>query len=207
MDSDTPPSDERAQLVAEALGSGMRGSSYLSEAAILIVALALMWWTGLWPRFAFDPVALAIGAMLGLACAAVAVLLVNSKSSALEGIRKDFRLFVALFSSSSVLDLAIISALAGICEEALFRGVAQAWVGTWSNAHVAVTAAAVLFGLTHAISVRYAVFVTGLGLVLGYLFHFTNDIFAAMLAHAVYDFVALYWATRVSRQANPAPAG
>jgi len=186
----------RDATVTGALGSRMRLSSFLSELVILVIALVLMWWTGLWPRLEFDPVAVIIGALVGLACAGGALLLVNSQLNALKGLREDFNLFINLFADSSLSDLAIISVLAGICEEALFRGVAQAWVATWSNAHIAVIIVAVVFGLTHAISVRYAVFVTVLGLVLGYLFYFTGSILAAMMAHAVYDFFALLWATR-----------
>jgi len=91
-----------------------------------------------------------------------------------------------------------------VCKEALFRGVIQTWIFTWSNVHVAVLAAAVLFGITHAISIRYALFIAGLGVAFGYLFYFTESLFAAMLAHAVYDFVALYLETRVIDQRHVA---
>jgi membrane protease YdiL (CAAX protease family) len=104
-----------------------------------------------------------------------------------------------VFGGWSVLQLAVISALAGICEEALFRGALQAglvrFIGTWPSLLVA----SVAFGLGHPISKQYIVSAAVIGLLLGGLFIITDNLLSPMVAHAVYDFCALVWFLRFKR--------
>jgi len=104
-----------------------------------------------------------------------------------------------VFGGWSVLQLAVISALAGICEEALFRGALQAglvrFIGTWPSLLVA----SVAFGLGHPISKQYIVSAAVIGLLLGGLLIITDNLLAPMVAHAVYDFCALVWFLRFKR--------
>lgn len=168
-----------------------------SEAGVLVVALLLFWWTELWPHLTLDPVALLIGIGVGLACARAVAGLVGSGATLARGLWEDAQPLLERFKGATPPTLVLVAAAAGICEEALFRGAIQSWIGTWSGPHVAVLAAAVLFGLLHAVSVRYAVFATVLGMVLGYLFLLTGSLAAAMLAHGVYDFAVLHWLRRL----------
>jgi membrane protease YdiL (CAAX protease family) len=101
-----------------------------------------------------------------------------------------------LMKTCSLIDLLGISVLAGVGEELLFRGVLQeafsGWMGIWAG----VALAAVLFGLLHAVTPSYAVMAAVMGVYLGLVFHFTDNLLTAVVAHAVYDFVALIWVTR-----------
>jgi uncharacterized protein len=101
-----------------------------------------------------------------------------------------------IFGSWSIPQLALISALAGICEEALFRGVLQGWLASVAWPWVAIIVGGVAFGFAHPISRSYIVAATITGLYLGVLFWATGDLLAPILAHAVYDFCALVYFLR-----------
>jgi len=108
-----------------------------------------------------------------------------------------------LFRDASVLHLLAISLAAGVGEELLFRGYAQAGLATllappW-GAWVALGLASLLFGLCHWISFAYAVVATGMGLLLGGLLLATGNLLAPIVAHALYDFLALLYLTRRAR--------
>ncbi len=178
----------------------------LAEAGLLGLALLMFWWTGLWPEIAFDPPSLAIGTGVGVACALLAVALFKWGGAAARGLRDNVQPLLERFGDASLFTLAVVALSAGIGEEALFRGAIQTWVGSWGGVHVGVIVASVLFGLVHAVSVRYAVYVTLVGLILGYLFLFTGSLVAAVLAHAVYDFVLLMWLLRAPTPHAPVPA-
>ena len=104
-----------------------------------------------------------------------------------------------IFGAWSVLQLAVISMLAGICEEALFRGVLQAWLTSIAGPVVGIVAGSVAFGFAHPISRSYIIAATITGLYLGLLFRATGDLLAPILAHAVYDFCALLYFLRYHR--------
>ncbi|MDA3937593.1 MAG: CPBP family intramembrane metalloprotease [Actinomycetota bacterium] len=178
-------------------------STVLTEGALLLIAVVIMWWADLWPTLEVRPIHLVLGAIVGAGSSWIAIRLAHSTWKPFRRIRQDFDLFIGLFAGSPTIDLVIVSVLAGVCEEALFRGLLQTWAATWTNPHLAVVLAAVVFGLTHAISRPYVVFVTVLGLMLGYLYHFTGSLAAVMLAHALYDLIALYWGTRTLHPQDP----
>ncbi|HET8836762.1 MAG TPA: CPBP family intramembrane glutamic endopeptidase [Gemmatimonadales bacterium] len=102
-----------------------------------------------------------------------------------------------LFSGGTAGTIALVAALAGLGEEALFRGVMQpallAHIPAW--AAVAVTAAA--FGLAHALTLTYAVLATLVGGYLGWLHLASGNLLVPILAHALYDFIALRLLLRV----------
>ncbi len=96
-----------------------------------------------------------------------------------------------LLSPCTVIDLVGISALAGLGEEMLFRGVLQPafvhWLGPWG----ALAAASALFGAAHAISVTYAVLATLMGAVLGGIFIYSENLLTPVVVHGLYDLVVL----------------
>jgi hypothetical protein len=51
--------------------------------------------------------------------------------------------------------------------------------------------AALLFGVAHWLTMSYAVFATLIGVYLGILFLFTENLLAPIVTHALYDVVAL----------------
>lgn len=115
-------------------------------------------------------------------------------------------LLVPLFCHARVIDLAVVSALAGFGEELLFRGliqeVAGQWIGGPWGGWIAWVLAAALFGAAHWITTTYAVLATLIGLYLGWLWAVTGNLLVPILVHALYDFVALVYLTRIRTAAS-----
>lgn len=86
--------------------------------------------------------------------------------------------------------------LAGFGEELLFRGVLQAWLTEPVGAWPALVAAAVVFGLMHAVSRAYFVVATVMGLYLGALYLFSGSLLLVCLVHALYDWFAIEYVLR-----------
>lgn len=106
-----------------------------------------------------------------------------------------------LFGACTFLDLALICTLAGFGEEMLFRGLLQPLLAQWLGWWPGILLAAVIFGLAHPITPSYVVLATLMGLYLSWLWQASDNLLTAILAHAVYDFLALVWLTRF----EPAP--
>jgi membrane protease YdiL (CAAX protease family) len=106
-------------------------------------------------------------------------------------------LLVPMFAPLSLAELAAISALAGIGEEIFFRGAMQPALG-WPVATLA-------FGLCHVSRRSWALGVWALaaGAGLAALAIVTGGVLAPIVAHAVYDFVALIWVQRLAREGTP----
>ena len=96
-----------------------------------------------------------------------------------------------LFGKCRVFDLAVISLLAGLGEEALFRGVIQVQLTDKLGVVWAIVVTAAVFGLCHAISLTYALYAAVVGAAFGVLLVLSENLLVPVLAHASYDFVAL----------------
>ena len=98
-------------------------------------------------------------------------------------------------------ELVIVSLFAGIGEEFLFRGFLQSWLGG-HGLLVALIVPNVLFGVLHWISPGYAVCTFCIGLYFSCLLHFadTVNLTALMIAHSLYDLVALLCLAREVRR-------
>ena len=100
---------------------------------------------------------------------------------------------VPLFAGCSTLQLGLISILAGVAEEILFRGFIQTALVDLISSGWALAATSVLFGLGHWITPTYAL----LAGIIGGLSGLDNDnLLVATLAHGLYDFAALLYLTR-----------
>jgi membrane protease YdiL (CAAX protease family) len=69
--------------------------------------------------------------------------------------------------------------------------VIQIWLAERLPVWLAVAGASVLFGVGHWLSSAYAALATLIGAYLGLVFLLTGNLLAAIIAHAVYDVVAL----------------
>ena len=126
------------------------------------------------------------------------------------------RLLVPSLRVLRVWQLGVISLLAGVGEELCFRWAIQGWIerslqwvvdAGWINGLVsgaaaewlpfllAVLIAATLFGLAHAVSVPYVVLASVMGCILGLEAGLGGVLLAAMVTHALYDFLACLWLT------------
>ncbi|MEH6580004.1 MAG: CPBP family intramembrane glutamic endopeptidase [Amphritea sp.] len=166
----------------------------LFEGSLVGVALGLGW------LFSYPPFAQFLlswqGGIRGL-LATLPPLLVVLIASQLDylPIKGLFRLsrerVATLFSGASLLDIALISCMAGIGEEALFRGVIQMALVTELTPLTGIVIASLLFGLVHFISLTYALFATLFGLYLGWLLFSFDNLLVPIVTHTVYDFIVL----------------
>lgn len=84
----------------------------------------------------------------------------------------------------------LLSVVAGFGEEVLFRGVIQPFVGIWL--------ASLLFASIHVLrwdsdGVKMIAFYLPFGLLLGWLYALTQNLWGCMVAHTLYDIIALWW--------------
>ena len=92
----------------------------------------------------------------------------------------------------------LVSALAGIGEELLFRGVLQAGLSEAWSPMAGIVVASLLFGAAHAVSLSYLVLATLMGLYLGLLYHLTGNLLLPIIVHALYDWIAIHFYLRRS---------
>lgn len=179
-----------------------RRSSLVPAAVAFELALVgVAWGVGLiagsppWSSIRID----LAGAGLGVAAtvpplAAVALLLRAPWEPIRRMIREADELVRPLFADCVLTDFAAIAAAAGLGEELLFRGGVQVLLtkplGLWG----ALVVSNVLFGMAHLVTRTYALIAAILGLYLGATFALTGNLLVPIVAHALYDFVALaYW--------------
>jgi len=122
------------------------------------------------------------------------------------------RQLTPLFEGLSVAEKAAVSLSAGLGEEVLFRGLLQSalsdWIGGPVGMWIGLLVAAGVFGVCHWLNRTYAVLATLMGVYFGLLLVWTGNLWTPILAHAVYDFVALVvlgWAE--NRISEPAKSG
>lgn len=98
-----------------------------------------------------------------------------------------------LLSPCTTMDLLGISILAGVGEEMFFRGVLQGTLEQKLPVWLAVLIASSLFGVMHAVTLTYALFAGIMGAYLSWVWHAADNLLAPVLAHALYDFLALVY--------------
>lgn len=181
------------------------------EGGLGVIAAALAWSFGV-PLLAQLPVDgphVAWGVVATLPMLAGYWMLVGSRRPALRKIQHLVEWFAReLFPHGSLWKIAIVSALAGLGEEALFRGVLQPlgtrWaglvVGEQSAVIVGLVVASLLFGAAHCLSRLYFFLATLVGLYFGVLAIAFDSITPAVIAHGLYDFAVLVLLTRGLRE-------
>jgi uncharacterized protein len=109
----------------------------------------------------------------------------------------------AWFRDCPLVQLAILSTLAGLGEEMLFRGVVQAAamteIGGPAGVAVGLVVSAFLFGMLHALTPAYAVMAGLIGLYLGGLWLLCGNLLAPVVAHGLYDFLVLAYLVKRKR--------
>ncbi len=139
--------------------------------------------------------------VLGLAVAGLAML-PFAPVRRLFALMREF--YGNFFGQAGVPELALLSLAAGAGEEFFFRGFLQTALQNLGGPWFAISVAAILFGMAHWITATYAITATFSGLLLGWLFYYTGDLSAPVLAHALYDFLALLY-LRSTMSQRPAP--
>lgn len=178
------------------------------ELGLGVLAIALGWLTGVDTRQGLPRIeagqwmAIAQGLVLG-AAAAVPILIAVQGIERLdwEPIRrlKDVENLpiVSSLLQLSTWELMAISMAAGVGEELLLRGWLLAWISGPLNLAspasllLALAASSIAFGLMHLITPTYAAIAAAVGLYLGGLLVWTENLLVPITAHAVYDAVHL----------------
>ncbi len=86
----------------------------------------------------------------------------------------------------------LMSLGAGIGEEMLFRGALQGWLSEFSPIIIAIILPAMIFGALHNANLTYMVIASLIGVYLGVSFVITDNIAVPIIAHALYDIIALH---------------
>jgi len=149
------------------------------------------------------------GSLAAIPMLAGLVLLQQLPFRAFERLREILeQLVLPLFKESSVLELALLSLIAGVGEELLFRGLLQhalaTWIGGSTGLWVGIAVASIAFGCAHAITRTYVVLAAIISVYLGLLFFWTGNVLAPIAAHAVYDFIALLYLVKWRTLPDPA---
>lgn len=106
-------------------------------------------------------------------------------------------ILVPYLANLTVTDFVLISLLAGVGEEGLFRGLLQGGLARVVPEGAALLLSAAVFGLLHMVTPAYAVLAGALGLYLGWLYASTDNIVVPMTVHALYDLAALTYLVKV----------
>lgn len=179
------------------------------EASLIGLAMLLGWLVGVSPLadWHWDRADAAIGLAASVPMFGLFVLSVHYPIGPLARLKRFFDEVVRpLFEPAAVGELALISLLAGVGEELLFRAVLQAALARWLGTVAALVAASILFGLAHAISLTYAVLAALIGGYLGWLYLATGNVLTVAITHGAYDFMALVYLSRVHWPRHPRPA-
>lgn len=166
----------------------------LFEAMLIPLALGLGWLLNLapWQALLFSVEIVVVGAL-----ATVPLLVLFSRRLlarfqwAQELERTIQRLLLPFFRDAGPLAVALVAALAGLGEELLFRGVIQAGLTEWLGPTTGLLLASLAFGLAHSITPAYLVLATLMGLYMGLLYQWSDNLLLPVIVHALYDWIAI----------------
>ena len=166
----------------------------LGEAGLLLLAWGLGRWLDISPlgSLHFTPEDFALGVVASIPMlGGLAWILTTPWRPARDLVALVTDQLGPLVAGRSLLELGLLAALAGVAEEILFRGVVQVVLGRILVEPMALIVASALFGLAHFATPTYALLAGIVGLYLGALYILSGNLLAPILAHALYDLVAL----------------
>jgi membrane protease YdiL (CAAX protease family) len=184
--------------------------AFLGEGALMLIGLLWILWRDLpaaWsdaPRVSFAT-AFAIGLLTAAALAAVQFILLRlvPERGPVRALRRLYReLLFPLFRASTPIEIVVISLLAGIGEEVLFRGAMQPEWG--------LIATSLVFGLFHVggrLTMALGIWAACTGALLGWLTIATGGLLAPIVAHITYDALALSYLRWGPALPEPSGAG
>jgi membrane protease YdiL (CAAX protease family) len=168
--------------------------AFLGEGALLLVGLLWMLWRDVpfaWsdaPRVTLTQ-AIFFGLLTAIGLAAIQFVLLRLAPEwrPVRALRRLYReLLFPLFRASTPLEIIVISVLAGVGEEVLFRGAMQPEWG--------LIATSLIFGLFHIggrLTMALGIWAACTGALLGWLTIATGGLLAPIVAHITYDALAL----------------
>jgi membrane protease YdiL (CAAX protease family) len=130
------------------------------------------------------------------------IVLIRLPIAAIERLREFSREFlIPMFRGATWSQLILISALAGLGEEMLFRGLIQHGlmesIGGTAGIVAGLALGSITFGLAHAATRTYAIVAGLVGLYLGGVFLMSGNLLVPIVAHAAYDIGAFVFLLRM----------
>jgi uncharacterized protein len=182
----------------------------LFEAALIVVAVALGWLSGINPfaTLHYSESAIIYGILGTIPLFLLFLLLEQLTADSVVTIR---RLLLETLGPSlhryHWTDLFILAAIAGISEEILFRGVIQPWMESSWGLTAGLVGSNIVFGLVHAVTPLYAVLATLVGIYLGLALDYGGDrnLLTPIIIHGLYDYLAFLALMRSYRASLVAP--
>jgi len=110
------------------------------------------------------------------------------------------RQLMPLFRRWRLWHFACLSLCSGIGEELLFRGALLFWIERSAGWFAGVFVSGILFGLFHPIRLWYMVMAMAMGWYLGWLVAMSGSLVPAILTHAGYNFLTLWWFRRLEER-------
>ncbi|HVJ83592.1 MAG TPA: CPBP family intramembrane glutamic endopeptidase [Planctomycetia bacterium] len=166
------------------------------ELALVPLAALFGWLAGVlpWSRLHITPAAFAWGVAATLPLLVLLAALMRIRISALEETLRFIREAVLELTGPrpAQFKLAALALAAGVGEEFLFRGFLQDWLAAKSTFPLALLGASFAFGLLHPFAWWYVLLAGAIGAYLGALYQFTGSLLPPILAHFLYDWVALH---------------
>ncbi|MDP1571235.1 MAG: CPBP family intramembrane metalloprotease [Vicinamibacterales bacterium] len=175
-----------------------------TQAVLIVAAIAGMRYFALTPRWGQPrDVLVGLGAAVALAAVNWWLLRRAPANPVVSGVRKIYaELLAPLFARLGPWAVVIIGLAAGVGEELFFRGLLQPLIG--------LPAASVVFGLAHVAGremAGFGVWAALMGALLGGLAMVTGGLLAPVVAHGVYDVLALTYIRRTTVPPAPASEG
>lgn len=167
----------------------------LLEGSLLVIAWLLAWCLGvpLFADFQWEAKSAWIGLVSVLPMLAFLGWILWSEYPPFAEIRDCCDSLVRqCFRRESWFSIALLSAVAGVGEEVLFRAVLQGGLSVHTDPVVGVLAASFLFAACHALTKGYFAAAFCIGIYLGMIWQAAGNLLAPIVAHAVYDFLALW---------------
>jgi membrane protease YdiL (CAAX protease family) len=187
-------------------------SALAVEGGLLMIGLVVGWFLNWLPSEDWSRLGINIG--YGLAATAPMLVLLWVFSVVdweplreIEDVLDDTLL--PLFQKATMAEFALVSLLAGLGEEFFFRGVLQNGLAQWLGAYtpygpwIALVIASLAFGFAHAITWAYVVITAIVGVYLGWVYMATESVLVVIIAHALYDFIALIYLVRFRDDEEP----
>jgi len=170
------------------------------EAILLPIGLVAGWIVGIDPKgdIVWSPEAIGLGLAAALPPLAVILALDWIRPRLWQGMTRTVdELLIPMLRHWSWGELLLVSLLAGLGEEIVFRGVMLPALAAWIGVYAALVISSILFGAVHAITKMYVLYATLMGLYLGAVWLASDNLAIPILSHAAYDFVALAWFVRL----------
>ncbi len=159
---------------------------------VLAVLLALVFRIDLFGQLEFSVEAMNWGLIGTLPLLMSVWALSDARWAWAEELRRLMReMVIPLFRNAPTGTLFLVSLLAGVGEELLFRGVIQGGLSGLLGPWPALILASVLFGALHALTRAYFIIATLMGFYLGLFYLWSGNLLIPILIHFLYDWIVL----------------